>query len=184
MTLTRCAHRFGGEGTIVTLADGCACTAAHCVAAFDSRRGAWIVAADGSAWRVERRWSPAGRDLALLTAATPPARPRDVSWPRRPVVRPGLVVALVVWTGRRFARRRAVVRAVTATAFLADVAGPRGVRAGDSGGAVLAGDTLVGVITHRTGVSLTAQASASVRVARIDTPPVRTVLASLRARLA
>ena len=184
MRLTRYAHRFGGEGTVVTLADGCACTAAPCVAAFDSRRGAWIAAADGSAWRVERRWSPGGRDLALLTAATPPARTRGVSWPRRPIVRPGLVVALVVWTGRRFARRRAVVRAVTATAFVADVSGPGGVRAGDSGGAVLAGATLVGVITHRTGGSLTAQASASVRAARIDTRAVRTVLASLRATLA
>ena len=181
MRLTRYTHRFGGEGTIVTLADGCACTAAHGVAAVDGRRGAWIAAADGSAWRVERRWSPAGRDLALLTAATPPARARSVSWPRRAIVRPGLVVALVVWTGRCFARRRAVVRAVTATAFVVDVAGPRGVRAGVGGGAVLAGVSLVGVITHRTGVPLTAQASASVRVARIDTPAVRTVLASLRA---
>lgn len=177
MTLTRYVRRFGGEGTVVTLADGRAVTAAHCIASIDGRRGALIAAPDGCAWRVVRRWSPAGRDLALLVATPPLSRGVRVAWPGRAVVRPGLAVWVAAWTGRRFTRRRAVIRTVSRHAFVADLVGRAGVRAGDSGGAVMSGGVLVGVVTHRTGVALSALASASVRVARVDTREVRAVAA-------
>lgn len=177
MRLTRYGRRFGGEGTIVTLADGCACTAAHCVAAVDGRQRAWI-GAGRTAWRVERRWSPAGRDLALLVASVPPRRGRPVTWPSGRIVRAGLHVTIAAWTGRRFVRRAAIVRATTRDGFIADVCGRVGVRPGDSGGAVLAGTTLVGVVTHR----IEAPSTTAVRVARVDTPDVGRVLQRLRAR--
>lgn len=183
MTLRRYAHRFGGTGTIVTLADGGACTAAHAIAAADGRRGTWITSA-AARWRVERRWSPAGRDLALLVAETPRPRRSRITWARRSMLRRGVRVTITAWTGRRFVRRSAIVRTVSRHAVVADLRGRAGVRAGDSGGAVLMGSTLVGVVTHRTGAALSAQASASVRFARLDTPEVRVVLDRVRRRSA
>lgn len=183
MTLRRYAHRFGGTGTIVTLADGCACTAAHALAAVDGRRGA-LIASGTAVWRVARRWSPATRDLALLVAETPRPRRSRIAWARRPLLRRGVHVMITAWTGRRFVRRSAIVRTVTRYAVVADLRGRAGVRQGDSGGAVLMGSTLVGVVTHRTGAALSARASASVRFARVDTPEVRAVLDRVRRRLA
>lgn len=181
MTLTRYRRRFGGTGTIVTLADGRACTAAHCVAAADGRRGVWI-AGGGRAWRVERRWSPSGRDLAVLTAAQPPSRGARVAWPRGRLLRQGLVVSVSVWNGRRFVRRRAIIRTVGRHACEAAFVGRARARAGDSGGAVLFGATLVGVVTHHLGATGGVVGTAAIRVARVDTPEVRAVLTRLRRR--
>lgn len=183
MTLRRYAHRFGGTGTIVTLADGCACTAAHCVAPADGRRGT-LIALGPAVWRVERRWSPATRDLALLGAEAPRPRRSRIVWARRSPLRPGARVSIAAWTGQRFVWRTAIVREVTRHGFVADLVGRAGVRQGDSGGAVLLGSTLVGVVTHRTGAALSPLASASVRVARVDTPDVRAVLDRVRRRSA
>jgi hypothetical protein len=182
VTLRRYASRFGGTATIVTLADGCACTAAHVIAAADRRRGAWIASGD-AVWRLGRAWSPAGRDLTLLVAVSPRPRRSRIAWARRAMLRRGARVSIAAWTGRRFVRRSAIVRAVTRHGVVADLRGRRGVRAGDSGGAVLIGSTLVGVITHRTGQALSPQAAASVRCARLDTPEVRAVLDRLRRRV-
>lgn len=179
--MTRYRRRFGGTGTIVTLADGCACTAAHCVAAVDGRRGVWI-AGGGRAWRVERRWLPSGRDLVVLMAAHPPSRRARVAWPRGRVLRQGLVVSVSVWNGQRFVRRRAIVRTVARHACEAEFIGRVRVRPGDSGGAVLSGATLVGVLTHHLGAADATGATASIRVARVDTPEVRAVLTRLRRR--
>ncbi|MFN7976579.1 MAG: serine protease [Vicinamibacterales bacterium] len=181
MTLRRYAHRFGGSGTIVTLADGRACTAAHCIAAADGLRGT-LIASGHAVWRVERRWSPARRDLALLVAETPRPRRSRIVWAPRALLRRGVRVAIAAWTGRRFAWRAAIVREVTRDGFVADLEGRAGVRPGDSGGAVIVGSTLVGVVTHRTGRAVSAEAAASVRGARVDTPDVRLALARLRRR--
>lgn len=181
--LRRYAHRFGGVGTIVTLADGCACTAAHCVAAADGRVGT-LIASGAAVWRVARRWSPARRDLALLVAQTARPRRSRIGWARRALLRRGVRVSIAVWSGRRFAWRTAIVDAVTRDGFVADLTGRTGVRVGDSGGAVIVGSTLVGVVTHRTGRAVSAEAAVSVRGARLDTPEVRAALARVRRRTA
>ncbi len=176
MDLARYHRRFGGEGTIVTLADGRAFTAAHCLAAVDGRPGAVVTSRDGRAWRVVKRWSPRGRDLALLQAI-------DARLPRRracqatiaagasrmpTVLGPGVEIEFYGHTGRRFQKRRAVVTSVTATRAVAEVRGRAGVAAGDSGGPVLEGDQLVGIVVARTGPAVSPMASAQVVLARLD----------------
>ena len=173
MVLTRYERRFGGAGTIVTLADGRAFTAAHCVAAVDGHRGTVLAGGDGRQWRVMRRWSPRGRDLAWLEAAGPvrmrPRGPRGtVSLAPPDVLRPGVDIVFHAYTGRRFTRRRAVVVAVSATRAVAEVRTRAGVADGDSGGAVLVGGHLAGIVVARVGAPRPASASSHVVITRLD----------------
>ncbi len=181
--LHRYGHRFGGIGTIVTLDDGRAFTAAHCVAAVDGSRGVVLGNGDG-AWRVLKRWSPTRTDLAVLEAWPAPGRARGSrvpGWPAdrvavvptRALVRPGVCVEFVGHTGRRFAIRGATVTAVTATAATAVVAHRTGVCANDSGGPVFLNDTLVGIVTHRTGPALSPRCSSQLVFTRLDAPGMR-----------
>lgn len=173
MDLVRYHRRFGGEGTIVTLADGRAFTAAHCLAAVDGRSGAVVTSRDGRAWRVVKRWSPGGRDLALLQAIDahlPRLSGDDSGWRLAPagVLGPGVEIEFYGHTGRRFQKRRAVVTSVTATRAVAEVRSRAGVAAGDSGGPVLDGDQLVGIVVARTGPAVSPVASTQVVLARLD----------------
>lgn len=171
--LSRYRRRFSGEGTIVTLADGRAFTAAHCLAAVDGRPGAVVSSPDGRAWRVVRRWSPRGRDLALLQAVDP-ALPRlsddGRGWRLAPagVLGPGVEIEFYGHTGRHFQKRRAVVISVTETTSMAEVRSRAGVAAGDSGGPVLVGGALAGIVIARTGPAVSPAASARVVLARLD----------------
>jgi Trypsin-like peptidase domain len=172
--LTRYQRRFGGEGTIVSLADGRAFTAAHCVAAADGGAGTVLVAWGGRQWRVVRRWSPRGRDLAWLEVVEP--RRTTSGARRRPpltiaapdVLRPGLEVVFHAHTGRRFVRRRAVVVSVSATRAVAEVRSPAGVADGDSGGPVLAGGRLAGIVIARLGAPRSSHASSHLVLTRLD----------------
>lgn len=174
--LARYARRFGGTGTVVTLDDGRAFTAAHCIAAVDGRRGTVIVSTTRQAWRVVRRWSPRGSDLALLEAIGTRGLRRWAARLRlapRAVLRPGVEVVFYARSGRRFQPRRGVVVSATATRVVADVLSPAGVGAGDSGGPVLAGGVLAGIVIARTGPALSARASSRLVVARLDAGPCR-----------
>lgn len=171
--LARYHRRFGGEATIVTLADGRAFTAAHCLAAVDGRRGTVVASLDGRQWRVWHRWSPRGCDLALLHAVD--ARPAQRAVERRGwrlarlgVLRPGSIVEFYGFTGRRFERRRATVMAVTATRAVANVRSPAGVAAGDSGGPAFVNGRLAGIVIARTGPAVSPVASTQVVLARLD----------------
>ena len=173
MVLARYERRFGGAGTIVTLADGSAFTAAHCVAAVDGRRGTVLAGVDGRQWRVVRRWSPRGHDVAWLEAVGPVRmRPRGpagaVSLAPPDVLRPGVGIVFSAYTGRRFTRRRAVVVAVSATRAVAEVRTPAGVGDGDSGGPVLVEGHLAGIVVARLGAPRPAGASSHVVVTRLD----------------
>lgn len=173
MDLVRYHRRFGGEGTIVTLADGRAFTAAHCLAAVDGRPGAVVTSREGRAWRVVKRWSPRGRDLALLQAfdaRLPRLSGDDRGWriAGGEVLASGVEIEFYGHTGRRFQKRRAVVTSVTATRAVAEVRSRAGVSAGDSGGPVLVGGTLTGIVIARTGTAVSSAASAEVVLARLD----------------
>ena len=172
MVLTRYQRRFGGEGTIVSLDDGRAFTAAHCVAAADGRAGTVLVAAGGRQWRVVRRWSPRGRDLAWLEVTgslrTSTARRADTRLAPPGVLRPGVEIVFHAHTGRRFVRRRAVVVSVSATRAVAEVRSPAGVADGDSGGPVLAGGRLAGVVIARVGAPRSSRASSRLVLTRLD----------------
>jgi hypothetical protein len=183
VTLTRYHRRFGGEGTIVTLDDGRAFTAAHCLAAYDGRPGTVVTSLDGRQWRVLRRWSPRGRDLAMLQAIDAASasaggrrsRPtglregRPTALAALHALRPGVGVVFYGYTGRSFRPRRAVLTTVTATRVVADVASRAGVRAGDSGGPVLVGDRVVGVVVARIGTALWPGVSTQLVFERLDT---------------
>lgn len=182
-TLHRYCHRFGGIGTIVTLADGRAFTAAHCLADVDGTSGI-VVGDEHGAWRVLKRWSPKRTDVAVLQALPVAGRARGSrvpGWPAvrgarlpaRVLVRPGARVEFVGHTGQRFARRAATVVAVTATSATAVVEHRTGVCANDSGGPVFAQGTLVGIVTHRTGPALSARCSSQLIFTRLDTPGMR-----------
>lgn len=172
--LARYRRRFGGEGTIVTLADGRAFTAAHCLAAVDGRPGTVVVSPDGRAWRVVRRWSPRGRDLALLRSID--ARSGEHAAGNQRVWRlaeaaalcPGVEIEFYGHTGQRFQKRRAVVTSVTVTRAVAEVRSPAGVASGDSGGPVLVGGMLAGIVIARTGEAVSSRASARVVLTRLD----------------
>jgi len=170
--LARYRRRFAGEGTIVALADGRAFTAAHCLAAVDGRRGTVVVSVDGRQWRVWRRWSPRGCDLALLhavdAAADGAVERRSWRLARPGVLRPGVLVEFYGFTGRRFERREASVQSVTATRAVADVRSPAGVAAGDSGGPVFVNGRLAGIVIARTGPAVSPAASSHVVIARLD----------------
>lgn len=172
MVLTRYQRRFGGEGTIVSLADGRAFTAAHCVAAVDGRPGTVVVAAAGRQWRVVRRWSPRGRDLVWLEVAdqrrVPAPDPDDARLALPGTLRPGVELTFHAYTGRRFVRRRAVVVSVTATRALAEVRSQAGVADGDSGGPVLAGGRLAGIVIARLGAPRLSHASSRFVLTRLD----------------
>jgi len=173
--LTRYARRFGGEGTIVTLSDGSAFTAAHCVAAVDARPGAIVTSTDGHRWRVVRRWSPRGRDLLTLLAVEGRRRGRTVSVARlagQRTFRPGVTVTFYGFTGTSFRARRAVVTGVTATRVVAHVLSRAGVRSGDSGGPVLVGGRLAGIVVARRGAGSPAGASREVVITRLDVVPL------------
>lgn len=175
MRLSRYLRRFGGEGTIVTLADGRAFTAAHCLAAVDGRPGRFIAAPDGLVWRVCRRWSPKGLDLAMLLAAVAP-RPsaRGPALATRPLLRPGVEVVFYAHTAAGFRRRRARVVSVAATSAVAEVRSRAGVSPGDSGGPVLMDGALVGIVTHRLGAPRGARGGAAcLRCVRLDAPIIR-----------
>lgn len=176
MHLSRYRRRFGGEGTIVTLADGRAFTAAHCIAAVDGRPGRLIAAPDGVVWRVCRRWSPRGLDLAVLRAEVMPRPARGSTLATRSMLRPGAEVVFYAPTARGFRARRARVTSVTATAAVAEIRSRAGTRAGDSGGPVVMNGMLVGVVTHRLGAPRGTGGAACLRCVRLDAP-------SLRARL-
>lgn len=182
--LHRCHRRFGGTGTIVTLADGRAFTAAHCLAAVDGARG--VVVGDGvCAWRVRKRWSPRGCDVAILQAVettivsrhgTPmPEWPagRAASLPTRACVRSGTRVAFVGHSGRRFQLRAASVLMVTTTSATAVVEHAVGVCASDSGGPVFVDGVLVGIVTHRAGPAVSATCSRQLVFARLDSLVMR-----------
>ena len=174
MLLSRYLRRFGGEGTIVTLADGRAFTAAHCIAAVDGRPGRLIAARDGVVWRVCRRWSPGGLDLAVLRAAIAPRlSPRGPTLATRAVLRLGADVVFYAHTARGFRPRRARVVSVTATTAVAEVQSRAGVRAGDSGGPVVMDGVLVGIVTHRLGAPRGVSGAACLRCARLDIPDRR-----------
>lgn len=172
MRLTRYPRRFGGEGTIVSLDDGRAFTAAHCVAAVDGRPGTVVVAAGGRQWRVVRRWSPRGRDLAWLEVVdqsrmrTP--SPNDERLAPPGTLAPGVEVVFLAHNGQRFARRKAVVVSVTATRAVAEVRSPAGVADGDSGGPVLAGGRLAGIVIARLGTPRSSHASSRLVLTRLD----------------
>lgn len=174
MHLSRYTRRFGGEGTIITLADGQAFTAAHCIAAYDRHPGRLIAAPDGVVWRVCERWSPRGLDLALLRAEiAPPVSPRGPTLARRAMLRPGADVVFYAPTTRGFRARRARVVSTTATTAIAEVRSRAGVRAGDSGGPVVMDGVLVGVVTHRLGAPRDGGGAACLKCVRLDTPGVR-----------
>ena len=192
MTLSRLRHRFGGEGTVVTLSDDHAFTAAHCVAAVDGRRGTVLAGPDGHVWRMAKRWSPLGCDLALLHAepsmhgrGVRSARP-TVTLAGAAVLRVGTPVVFIGFDAGRFQRRRAVVRSVTSTHAIADVISAPGVRAGDSGGPVLVDGVLVGIVVARSGPPASSGDGArSLVLARLDSPLMRRRAASaLRPRVA
>jgi len=171
--LVRYHRRFGGEGTIVALADGRAFTAAHCLAAVDGRQGTVVTSADGRAWQVVRRWSPRGRDLALLQSHDAPsvrAAGDGAGWRLAPdtVLVPGLEVEVHGHTGRRFQKRRAVVVSVTATRAVAEVRSRLGVAGGDSGGPVVVNGMLVGIVIARMGRAVSSRASSHVVLTRLD----------------
>ncbi len=170
MHLARYRSRFGGEGTIVTLDDGRAFTAAHCLASVDGRAGTLIASADGRQWRVVRRASPRGSDLAVLRAVgmVPGNGGRKAAGRARYLgLCPGLEITFVGHTGRHFETRRARVVTVTATRVVADVLSDAGVRAGDSGGPVLVGEGLVGIVIARAGRALSYDASSQLVLSRI-----------------
>lgn len=181
MRLSRYLRRFGGAGTIVTLDDGRAFTAAHCIAAVDGRPGTLVAAGDGGCWQVRHRWSPRGCDLAVLTAVSPAraacigARPSTLA--TRRWLRPGVDVVFYAHTASGFRRRRARVIATTATTAIADVLSRAGIGTGDSGGPVLVGGTLVGVVTHRAGPPRSARASGHLVFTRLDLPLMRVRIA-------
>lgn len=192
MHLLRLSHRFGGEGTIVTLADDHAFTAAHCVAAVDGRRSTVLAVPDGHVWRMAKRWSPLGCDLALLHAepsmqgrGVRSARP-TVTLAGAAVLTVGTPVVFIGYAAGRFQRRRAVVRSVTSTHAVADVASPAGVRAGDSGGPVLAEGLLVGIVVARSGLPASfGDGSRTLELTRLDSPLMRRrVVSALRRRAA
>jgi hypothetical protein len=176
--LSRYLRRFGGEGTVVTLADGRAFTAAHCIAAVDGRPGRLIAAPDGVVWRVGRRWSPDGLDLAALHAVTPPpSSTPPTTLPARAMLRPGVEVVFYAPTARGFRARRARVISVTATSAVAEVQSRVGTCAGDSGGPVVMGDVLVGIVTHRLGRPRGPGGATLLRCVRLDAPAARVRLA-------
>lgn len=178
VAVDRLPHRFGGEGTITTLPDGRAFTAAHCLAAVDGRRGV-VVGRRGAEWTVVRRWSPRGIDLAVLLGDATGGRVRPASRPRVAV---GRRVTLVVPAGTRMRTLEATVLDATSRRAIAEVHDPRGVCADDSGGPVLLGRELVGVVTHRTGPATGARCSAHVVFTRIDSPQMRRTVARAFAR--
>lgn len=174
MHLSRYRRRFGGEGTIVTLADGRAFTAAHCIAAVDGRPGRLIAAPDGVVWQVRKRWSPDGLDLAVLRAMTPPpVSSRSTTVAARAMLRAGAEVQFYAPTARGFRARGARIVAVTATDAVAELRAPAGTRAGDSGGPVVMDGVLVGIVTHRLGARRGAGGAACFRCVRLDTAAVR-----------
>ncbi len=189
--LHRYQRRFGGSGTIVSLADRRAVTAAHCLAAVDGGRGV-IIGNDTCQWRVLERWLPECVDLALLRtvggagsgAGSPvPGYPPShaVRLATRVLVRRGTRVAFVAHTGWRFERRAASVIALTSSSATAVIAHPAGVCAGDSGGPVFVDGLLVGIVTHRTGPSVSVRASSQLVFTRLDSPVMRRQLRSVRA---
>lgn len=170
MTLARYQGRFGGVGTIVTLADGRAFTAAHCVAKVDGGRGTVLTSVDGRQWRVVRRWSPRGRDLAQLQALDAAPAPAGVLLASHGVLQPGIEIAFHGYNGRQFERRRAVVVDVTATHATAAVRSRAGVGDGDSGGPVLASGRLAGIVVARAGGMCSSRASSLLVLTRLDRP--------------
>lgn len=186
MDLARYQHRFGGEGTVVTLDDGRAFTAAHCLAAVDGRPGTTVIALSGRAWRVTKRWSPRGCDLAVLSAESPTPRIRGaklnipgVTLSGAVVLRPGVPLVFFGYAGARFRARRAVVTSVTPTYVVADVLSRAGVRAGDSGGPVLVGSQLVGIVVARSGLpSPSGGGSRTLEFTRLDSPLMRRRIAA------
>jgi hypothetical protein len=166
-------RRFGGTGTIVTLRDGRAFTAAHCIAAVDGASGVVLDAA-GRRFVVVRRWSPRRFDLALLRAISGRGR---WSAAARGVLRVGTPVIFYGHTGRRFQARRATVTKVTLTTAVATVHHPRGICGNDSGGPVFVGGVLVGVVTARAGEWVSPAGSREVVITRIDTRPLRAKIA-------
>ena len=167
--LQRYHRRFGGIGTIVTLADGRAFTAAHCLAAVDGSPGV-VIGAGFERWRVVRRWSPLRADLALLEAVGHHGAMRLAT---RPLVRPGAQVQFVAHTGRGFHSSAATVISVSHTRATAVVAQRRGVCANDSGGPVLVDGVLVGIVTHRTGPDVSSRCSSHVVFTRLDSLAMR-----------
>lgn len=169
---------------MVTLGDGRAFTAAHCLAAVDGAAGV-IVGAGVCAWRVRKRWSPRGCDVAVLQAlettigarhgAPVPEWPagRAARLPARVWVRPGSRVEFVGHTGRRFQLRAATVITVTETSATAVVEHRAGVCANDSGGPVFVDGVLVGIVTHRAGPALSAACSRQLVFARLDSAVMR-----------
>ena len=199
-SLARYDRRFGGAGTIVTLDDGRAFTAAHCLAAVD--RGPGVVISSGARrWRVVQRWSPAATDLALLQAldgvaagpVSSPGRGPHRPTPRRlpagaahlattSMVRPGVRVRFVGHTGERFQSRTATVVTVASTSASAIVAHRTGVCANDSGGPVFVDGVLVGIVTSRTGPGLSSLCSSHMVFTRLDSPAMRARIARACAR--
>ncbi|MEZ5288901.1 MAG: hypothetical protein R2712_29685 [Vicinamibacterales bacterium] len=167
-------RRFGGIGTIVTLCDGRAFTAAHCLAAVDGRPGT-VIEAVGRRFVVVRRWSPFGTDLAVLRALTGNGRGELAT---RTFLRPGVDVTFWGHTGRRFQRRQATIVAVTATTATARVHHARGVCGNDSGGPVFAGDVLAGIAVARTGAAVSARCSCQLVMVRTDSPSMRRRIAA------
>lgn len=167
--LQRYRRRFGGVGTIVTLEDGRAFTAAHCLALVDGTPG--VVIGNGTAhWRVVRRWSPLRTDVALLEAA---GGAGGLNLTTRTRVRLAVSVEFVAHRGRRFHARTATVIAVSDTCATALVAHRSGVCAGDSGGPVLIDGLLVGIVTHRAGPAVSPQCSSHLVFTRLDSPIMR-----------
>jgi hypothetical protein len=183
--LHRYHHRFGGIGTVVTLDDGRAFTAAHCVAAVDGRPGVVIGSGDRR-WRVVQRWSPARTDLALLRALEAVGAARATGPALRLVTRallcPGATVEFVGHTGRRFQSRTATVVSVTATSAEAVVRHRRGVCANDSGGPVLMAGELVGIVTGRSGAARSSLCSTHVLFTRLDSRVMRARMTKARTR--
>lgn len=158
----------------MSLPDGRAFTAAHCVAAVDGRRGTMLVSARGRQWRVVRRWSPRGRDLAWLEAVNRPRiGPADLRAARFTLappgaLRPGVDVVFHAYAGRRFVPRRAVVVSVSRTRAIAEVLSRAGVADGDSGGPVVAGGGLAGIVIARLGDPRSSHGSSRVVLTRLD----------------
>jgi hypothetical protein len=167
--LHRYGRRFGGSGTIVTLADGRAFTAAHCLAPVDGTPGV-VIGLGPDRWRVVRRWSPMRTDLALLEAVGHYGAARLAA---RALVRLAARVEFVGHTGRCFHRKTATVIAVTETSATAMVEHRSGVCAGDSGGPVLIDGVLVGIVTHRAGPVVSSQCSSHLVLTRLDSPTMR-----------
>jgi hypothetical protein len=165
----RYPRRFGGVGTIVTLRDGRAVTAAHCIAAADGTPGV-LIDAVGRRFVMVVRWSPRRLDLAVLQAVNAHGH---ASAATRVVLRVGAQVVFYGHTGRRFQARRATVTAVTPTTAVATVDHPRGICGNDSGGPVFAAGVLAGVVAARRGPAVSATCSRQVVITRIDAPQVR-----------